>query len=220
MEGEIRMKLFTLCNGYKEHLPELLASVKDKLDLSVYMMKGPWQKRWWVDWQLEIAKRHENETIMFLDAYDMLFVGDADYVNSWDGELLHSTCKDCWPATSRKSKYPEIDSPWRFLNSGGTAGKGRAIREAIEWGNAHCPMPQPAYPRDTDQRFWTDVYLSGFGELDSRCEMWQDINMAKPGELGYDDKGVINLVHGTRPQFLHASAKTWGEIPECLLPSS
>jgi hypothetical protein len=118
-------------------------------------------------------------------------------------------------------------SPWCFVNGSGPAGHGKAIIEALEWGINNVPLKEPP---ETDQTFWTNVYLNGYGDLDQMCEMTQafwpvaegDFGMKDGrlhnGDFGMKDGRLHNLTTGTRPQFLHASGHSWAAIPDELLP--
>lgn len=210
------MKVLTMCNEYKPHLPELIESCDGKLDLHVTIKAGQWKWRTWLDWQVEMCERWPGELLVFLDAYDVLFVGDPDELEGLVSRqaLIHGTCKNSWPLPSRAPLYPADPSPWRFLNSCGPAGRSEDILRALKYGLI-CGFP--LHPQDIDQRFWGDLFLQGFGVLDTKCEIWQDLWSVEEGELGHKDGRLRNLITGSSPQFIHASAKTWHYIPKELL---
>lgn len=215
-------KVFTIATEMKPTLEALIKSCTGKVNLDLTMHSGKWDWGVWLDWQKEKCQENPDENMVFVDAYDTLFIGDAkeldEEVSRWD--LIHSTCKNCWPIPAREKFYPEVPGPWKYLNSCGPAGTGHAIERALDYGMSHFPYPHPLLNRDNDQRFWTDVYLSGYGELDWRCEIWQDLHLASDNDLGIKDGRIKNLVHNTWPQFLHASAHTWHRIPKELLDGS
>lgn len=175
-----------------------------------------------VQWQLAMATKCPNETLIIVDAYDTLFVGDADQLESMlEGEqLVYCASKVCWPDRDKESCYSGDHSLWRYLNGSVMAGKGFTIRKAIEWGLEHAPIKPPVndgrliYHEDNDQRFWTDVYLHGYGSLDTNCEIFQNLACIKDEEFALVDGKFLNTVTATNPQFIHAAAHTWNLIPK------
>jgi hypothetical protein len=213
------LKVLTIATEMKPTLEALVQSCHGKLDLEVTMHLGKWDWGIWLDWQMDRCRAHLDDHLVFVDAYDTLFVGDPGELENIVKKvhLIHSTCKNCWPIKSREKLYPYVPGPWKYLNSCGPAGRGRAILEGLEYGMAHFPYPHPELEWDVDQRFWTDVYLSGYGQLDYACQIWQDLHLASDTDLGIKDDRIKNLVFDTWPQFLHASAHTWHRIPKELL---
>jgi hypothetical protein len=209
-------KVLTIATELKPTLEALIRSCEGKVDLEVTFHPGKWDWGVWLDWQEEKSGDYWDSDLVFVDAYDTLFVGDPVELEALVGRqpLIHSTCKTCWPMPVRKPLYNDVPGPWKYLNSCGPAGTGQAIGRAITFGRQKHPYPHPDLPRDNDQRFWTDTYLHGWGELDWRCEIWQDMYLLEDGELGYKNGRIKNLVHNTWPQFIHASAGTWHFIPE------
>ena len=213
------MKICTVANEYTQHLPELIASCDGKLDLKVTLKAGYWNWGVWLDWQMETCKRYPDEMLVFMDAYDTLFVGDPDELEelvdyTFFHGFLHATCKECWPIADRAKHYPKSSTPWKYLNACGPAGYSDQILEALRHGMAYYPYPHPALPYDNDQRFWTDVFLDGYGALDNQCELWQDLHLIEEDEVAIKGGRICNLVTGSKPQFLHASAGSWHYIPE------
>ena len=213
------MKVLTIATELKPTLEKLVKSCEGKLDLEVTFHPGKWDWGVWLDWQDEKSSEYWDHSLVFVDAYDTLFVGGPDELERLVERqpLIHSTCKNCWPMPAREKFYPKVPGPWKFLNSCGPAGAGWAIGNALEYGMNTFPYPMPDLSRDNDQRFWTDVYLSWPGCLDWRCEIWQDLHLMETGEIVLKDGKAYNTVHNTYPQFLHASAGTWHLIPEELL---
>lgn len=75
----------------------------------------------------------EQEIILFTDGYDSFFLADEKeilekYKNSSD-RILFSAEMNCYPDTNLEKFYPAVNTPYRFLNSGGFIGKAGAIKE-------------------------------------------------------------------------------------------
>jgi hypothetical protein len=196
------------------------------------MESGPWSWKRKVEWELEWASRYPYDLFVFVDAFDMLFVGERSELEALvAAQPLVFSC-DCgpapWPDGLLADAYEarrKKESKWCWLNGSGPAGVGDAIAQAASWGLANVPFvpPRAGLPRGgTDQLFWTHVYLHGFGELDQQCRLSQVLFDAEnPQEggwvtphLGHKDGRVVNLLTGAKPQFIHATGQSWNAIPE------
>jgi hypothetical protein len=163
-------------------------------------------------WELEVAQAYPQTTIVFVDSWDMLFLGTRDELVEVlsDQSLLFHSEKVCWPHSYKANSYPAATSQWRFVNGTGPAGSADSISAAIEYGMSHFPLLGDGTGTfdvtiDNDQRFWTDVYLSGMGKLDTECRLSQSLVDAKNGDFTIRDGRLINNVTGTKPLFVHAN---------------
>jgi hypothetical protein len=206
-----------------------MKSLENVVPVDMHIETGPFYWGNVVDFELRQARRYPDDTLIFTDAYDMLFVGDAAELAEVvkDRPMLLGTTSVCWPHKEKAALYEAKDSKPKskfcYVSGGFIVGKGHEIEEAILYGNKHFPMRKPTgnrhlWDEDNDQRYWTDLYLAGYGELDYLCELHQHLFCVKEGDLGYKDKRVYNLVTGSKPQFLHAAGGTWNRIPKELLP--
>lgn len=222
---------------YASHLADdwrnCLGSIHGKLDYVVHLAdqcNWNWGRK--IDYQHKVACEDPEELLMFVDLWDMIFVGDPEELEAQIAALPRAMVPSgtkCWPEEEKTplfaERYPEITSPWRFVNGAGTIGRGDHIREAIEFGLSRYPVrpPVPGTPlhdhkiNDNDQRFWTDVYLDGRVDNDHQCMFVQQIIGLEPGQAQYNDKRLVNTVTGTRPQFIHASGHSWEHIPAELI---
>jgi hypothetical protein len=186
-----------------------------------------WNRK--IQWELETVEAHPDDTFVFIDALDFLFVGERDEL-----ERVVSSCPLLFACDCGSAPFPNPDlaewyakrrpklTDWCWLNGCGPAGNGKAIAEAIHFGMEHFP---PVKRLDTDQLFWSKVYLSGYGVLDQFClltqalyDMDQTDNCWITPHLGHKDGRVVNLLTGSKPQFLHASGQSWNAIPAELIP--
>ena len=205
------------------HYKELEDSCrKADVPLYAYIEVGPWTWRRKIEWELELCEQYPNDHFVFIDAFDYLFVGDVDELRSiamWYLLLFpvdRNEGKGPWPYGELEENFDnrrKIESPWNYLNGSGPTGQGKHIRDAIKFGFKHFPWMEHA----TDQIFWTHVYLNGWGELDQQVVLTHPLWGAEEGELGHKNGRVINMVTMSRPQFLHASGRTWSFIPRELL---
>jgi len=209
----MRVIVATAADAQKGYLCALSHQVHEAfVDFLYYDMKPfSWKKM--IDWKLQVASHYKDDLVIFVDAWDMLFLGTKqELVDKLAGRpITHFTEKLCWPDPEKCGLYPGISSPWRYVNGTGPAGLGKDIAAAIEEGNAHFPIKEYEVParldakQDNDQRFWTDVYLSGVGELDSNCHVHQSLVMGQTGDFRIKDGRLYNKVTGSAPCFVHAN---------------
>lgn len=219
----------------RDHLLALERSLARKdMPFFFFLESGPWVWKRKVEWELELTSKYPDDYFVFVDAFDVLFVGEKSETE----EIVRSTPL-MFPADCGEAPYP-LDklaalydarrsrlTPWCWVNGSGPSGLGRAIAEAAEWGLrkiAFIPA-SPRLPRGgTDQYFWGLVYLCQFGELDQQCKLTQVLyDTANPGEwvtphLGHKNGRIVNTLTGTMPQFIHATGNSWEVIPKELIP--
>lgn len=220
------LRVCTLMNRVEDHYPELEQSCLDR-DIMLYssVRTGSWSWLNKVLWQLDWCERYPGDTFVFIDSSDVLCVGERDELEEAANEydLLFQTDKNIgdgpWPL--RDSDNGEWDkrrikrTPWNYLNGSGPVGKGCYIAQAIKWQLKVEQFFEPG----TDQLFWQRCYLSGFGCLDQETKIAVPLWGIEHGvDLGIKDGRVLNLKTGTKPQFIHATGRTWAWIPEELKP--
>jgi len=184
-----------------------------------YMESLPWRWMRTVEWEMEVCRAHPKDHFIFVDTFDYLFVGEKDIVASilLKQDLLFSCDAGDEPYPSKHlAMYWGMGggSKWIWINGVGPSGKGEAICDSIRYGQTHFEIADS----ETDQTFWSNVYLDGWGLADRNCELTQTLLHAKEGELGIKDGRFHNHVTGSDPQFLHASGRTWNHIPKELVP--
>ena len=219
----------------QEHLLALERSLARKdMSFFFFLESGPWVWERKIEWELELTETHPDDHFVFIDAFDVLFVGEKEETEAIVQSIPLLFPADCgvapYPLERFAPLYEAIRprlTPWCWLNGSGPAGLGSAIAEAAVWGlkNIKLIQPSPRMPRGgTDQYFWSIVYLSEYGELDQQCRLTQVLyDTANPGEwvtphLGHKDGRVVNLLTGSRPQFIHATGNSWEVIPKGLIP--
>lgn len=173
-----------------------------------------------LEWELGFCRRHSGERVVFVDTEDFLMQGSAEELQAAVAAPLvfHAEAR-CWPEAWKADHYYQpCTTPFRYVNGTGPAGDCDAIAEAIEWGLANCPIRgrESSIFADNDQRFYTDVYLQGFGIVDSEQRLSVQLNAVDPATDYWidmtDGSGRLKLRwNGVRPVFVHcngASRKT------------
>jgi len=201
---------------YEERIPFLSQAIVD----------FSWKRR--IDESIEIALCHPDTFLIFLDAWDTMFLGTRKEIEaiSLTDYVTFAAQKYCWPDETRKTEYDAIQEnpgPWRYINSNPMAGKGWMIASALLYGRNHFPLAHhtnDVTKYDVDERLLTSLYLSEARErynirLDTNCELNQTFLGSHPGELWLEDGRVRNTIHNTKPVFVHFNGRT--NPPEALL---
>lgn len=224
-------RVCSLANRVGGRHQEMLLALERSLDRAgvpfyFYLESGPWSWRRKVEWEYELASAHPSDHFVFIDAFDYLFVGTREELE-WTVRQspLAFSCDagDApWPEPELAAAYDSRRTrltPWCWLNGSGPFGVGSAIAEAAKFGLDRFRW----MPAETDQTFWTRVYLHDFGQLDQACLMTQALyDTSAPDHvtphLAVKDGRLINLLTAARPQFIHATGHSWSAIPKELIP--
>jgi hypothetical protein len=96
----------------------------------------------------------EDHIVMFTDSYDVVLCASPQEIlkkfRSYKSEIVFSTEKTCWPDETILDQYPEVDSDYKYLNSGGFIGYANRILEIID---------TDINVEDDDQLFYTNIFL-------------------------------------------------------------
>lgn len=221
------LRVLTLCNRINGKYQDRYLALERSLMLAdvpfeATVRTGPWSWRKKVQWELEMCERYPDDHLVFIDTFDVLFVGDKDTLEEivTRQPLLFQADRGeaPWPVPAFAEAYEKrrkAISPWRWINGSGPAGRAEAIASAIRAG-ANFNFPESDLY--TDQFWWTQVYLAGYGELDQKCELALTLYYSEEGDYTLKDGKVHNNITGTSPQFIHASGHSWCWIPEELIP--
>ena len=175
-----------------------------------------------IQWEREVAYDHPSDIVCFVDAWDFLLQGTAQDIVAALGNnslLFHSEAA-CWPEPHKADLYPTAPTRYRYVNGTGPCGYGSDIVEAIDYGRAHFPIRgrESSMFADCDQRFWTDVFLSGRGAIDYDCKLSVSLNAVQPDEFTVSERR-LKLNSGVTPAFIHfngASKNTYSGLVEML----
>jgi len=144
--------------------------------------------------------------VIYLDAHDSLIVRPSGAIlkafEAMNHPLVFSAEKNCWPDAWKAFLYPEADTPWRFLNSGGFVGEAAVLREALRDLGSRIPSSLD------DQRWWTNRLLADPESirLDTRCEIFQTL-WGSMGDLALR-KEIYNRRTRTYPSIVHGNGWT------------
>jgi hypothetical protein len=100
---------------------------------------------------------HDDDIVLFTDAYDVIYCGDLSQIVSrflaMNIPILFGAETICNPDPGVSAKYPKTHTEQEFpyLNSGMFIGRAWALRE--------CMNGMAFSDSDDDQRFWTGLFL-------------------------------------------------------------
>lgn len=160
------------------------------------------------NWYGFLSKLHEtykylktsNHThFLYTDAWDTVALGPELKIP--DG-LLFSAERACYPHPEKASLYPEVSSPWKYVNGGGFCGEVAAFIKLYE---LHKPESEL-----NDQVWLTDMYLKGYDwiKLDTNCEIFQTVAFCPESDFEVEEGRIKNTVTGTKPLFFHGNGHT------------
>ena len=102
----------------------------------------------------------KNHIIMFTDSYDVVLLQNPQEILSkfrqFQRPIVFSAEKTCWPSSYLAEKYPESQTEYKYLNSGGFIGYVDSILELIK---------DEIGDKDDDQLYYTEKYLSSLAQF-------------------------------------------------------
>merc|ERR1719347_2381893 len=161
--------------------------------------------------ETEKLKDKEDTLVMFTDSYDVVIAAKKeailDQYDKFGANVVFGAENFCWPDASLKTKYPEIKTGMRFLNSGGFIGPASTIYQMLLDGGE-------IENTDDDQLFYTKIYLDEelkskhMIKLDHKAELFQNLNGEQENiELRFagNEPFVQNLVYNSMPKVIHGN---------------
>jgi hypothetical protein len=185
----------------------------------IYEKLSPFSWAGMVEWEYAVAAQYPRDTICFVDTWDFIMQGSAqDVIEALGGSylLFHSEAT-CWPEPHKADLFPESPTKARYLNGTGPCGTGEAIAEAISHGMRNFPIRgrEASIFADNDQRFWTDVFLSGWGRIDYYQALSVSMNATDFDEFKIVERKLV-LNTGITPAFVHANGASRGKYADIL----
>ena len=139
------------------------------------------------------------------------------YTDAWDTvalrgglvdipKLFFSSERACYPYADKAVLYPEVNSPFKYVNGGGFGGE---VSEFIKLYESHPPKDEM-----NDQVWLTNRYLDSLDSrnetditLDLFCEVFQTLGFCQTENFIFDS-GLKNTITNTYPYFLHGNGHT------------
>jgi hypothetical protein len=147
---------------------------------------------------------------LYTDAWDTVVV--RSNVQVPDGILI-SAERACYPYPEWASKYPEHESPWKYVNGGGWCGE---IAEFIRMYESKPPSTEL-----NDQVWLSERFLAGWGRLDYECKIFQTLGFCPPTDFGQTSDHIFyNHITESAPFFIHGNGHTPMDKIYKLLPTT
>ena len=160
-----------------------------------------------MNWNKDLLTR---TTVLFTDSYDVITLTNSCEIltkfNSIcdNNTVLFSAEKGCWPLKQLDIFYPEVESEYKFLNSGGFIGNAEKILDLLEKKIENC---------EDDQLYYTKIFLFDNKidnsinkiKLDYSCEIFQTLNGAFYDIDIVNKTRIFNKYTNTFPCLLHGN---------------
>jgi hypothetical protein len=215
----VKAKLITFCNDPLYKGLQWLTKSLDKYGWDYKHLHGVWKG--FGSKHLELAKYIQKELpsdythVFVVDAFDVCVLGTMEEAIKTLGsnDFIFNAEKNCYPNGSLASRYPSVNSEYKYLNGGMVYAKKELYLDSVK----------KLQNEDNDQLFFSHLYvdktkfsgLEWFGEsytseiaLDSGCKVFQCYSFFRESEFEYKDGRLLNVVHGTRPVLIHGNGKT------------
>uniref|UniRef100_A0A3Q4B8Z0 procollagen-lysine 5-dioxygenase n=1 Tax=Mola mola TaxID=94237 RepID=A0A3Q4B8Z0_MOLML len=174
---------------------------------------GGGQKVRWLKKELLRHADRKDLVIMFVDSYDVILASGPEELLYKFSRLGHRVVFSaegfCWPDQRLASKYPEVHSGKRYLNSGGFIGFAVELSTIVQ---------QWKYKdNDDDQLFYTRIYLDKTQRtkfnmtLDHRSRIFQNLNGAVDEVVLKFERAKVrarNVAYDTLPVVIHGNGPT------------
>jgi hypothetical protein len=151
----------------------------------------------------------DDHIVLFTDSYDVVFFEGCKEILSRfrqsDAQILFSTEKTCWPDESLSEQYPEVDTDYRYLNSGGFIGYANQILNIID---------EDIDITYDDQLFYTEKFFEyneedpNFIKLDYDRNIFQTLNLGVE-DVEFKENKCFNVESGQNICVLHANGPSW-----------
>jgi len=174
-----------------------------------------------------------DDLVMFVDGYDVLFCADSkEIINKFENmnipsdTVLFSAERVCWPVKSpyenlcsnayKRDGLPEIQTPYKYLNSGMYMGRVGAIRDIISKRLGEIE------PGTDDQGFYAENYTGDARKIviDSDSTIFQNLVEEPEGNIMFlpNEKRWKNLTTNTRPSVLQGNGPSKNELFDVMWP--
>lgn len=146
-----------------------------------------------------LESKCKEEIILVTDAYDTFFLADEkEIIEKYKGfgkDIVFSAEMNCWPDLVLAKEYPEVSTPFKYLNSGAFIGKTETIYNCLTSHYEEITNMKDLSSAGylwSNQIIWSYIFLKTDKiELDSSCEIFYTTSSSK---IDYNIPG-INLNH-------------------------
>lgn len=184
-----------------------------------------------------LKRRFEDGTIncdllLFIDCWDVLFLRDpAMAIDCWQhygGEILFNAEKNLFPRTDLLDRYPDLGTPYRFLNSGVFIGAAGSVYNLLKEMNLDSipddHQKNGVWHHENDQAYFLEAFTTSQMDLslDHNCILCQTLHGVDESEVEITrldgELAIQNKLTNSFPVMAHANGggKTGPIMPELL----
>ncbi|BCS82883.1 putative procollagen-lysine2-oxoglutarate dioxygenase [Cotonvirus japonicus] len=145
----------------------------------------------------------DNKLLVICDTFDVIpLAGYQEIVDKFnmicgENNILVASEKICWPDAKLASSYPQVNTKYKYLNSGTFIGYRNVIYDILKDSNIS--------DTDDDQLLLTNKFLSGERIiLDYKCELFQAMYKCDEDLIVHKNR-VFNKYTNTYPVFIHGN---------------
>jgi hypothetical protein len=103
----------------------------------------------------------DDDVVVFTDGYDVIYADNLETIlerfEGFGSQVVFSAESVCWPHAEWADRFPESETPYRYLNSGTYVGKAAALKRIMEW--------EPIADDADDQAYCQEVFFSGLYDI-------------------------------------------------------
>lgn len=199
--GICKIKYLTFSTRQDEGLDELIRSWK-RHNLDFHVIEGEWKGFGTkIIETYNYVKYLDNYThFIFVDAYDVIFLGDPEPLIKYQDHVIISCEKACWPDATLESKYTD-GGIWKYPNSGSYFAPIDLFIKIFD--------ENPIEFKDDDQLWFHKVILRNDYKIlrDTNCTIFQSIAFEEEGDFEYEGS-FKNKKKDSYPVVIHGNGKT------------
>jgi hypothetical protein len=168
---------------------------------------------------------------LFADCWDLVFTKNLEEIlelfKTFNTEIVFNAERNLFPRGDLLNLYPEVGTPYRFLNSGFFVGITESIIGLLDSMDLNripddFRKSDGSWHHENDQAYFLEIFTKQPVpmKLDTNCLIAQTLHGEELKDFCFDNKGCKNLITGTYPVVWHANGggKT-GEIMPKILDS-
>lgn len=178
-----------------------------------------------------IYDKNDNDIILFVDGYDVLFTGTKDEIikkykilEMQNGKcIVFSSENVCWPDSTLSDKYPKFeDTQYKYLNSGTYIGSVKTFKDILS--KSLYNITDTDLKKMDDQLFFTNLYLANSSKkiivLDHYNTIFNCIS-GREGDLEYHslEKKWYNKNTQTYPLIFHGNGDSIKFLVDKIYPT-
>lgn len=173
------------------------------------------------------------EILIFSNCFDVVFTAPPDEVAvRWkyihgDDVVTFNAEKGLFPRGDLAHAFPDLGSPWRYLNSGLYIGRPERILAMLDMMNldditddhpAQSPLHGDGQVNTNDQGWFQFLFAAARDspvqlDLDVHCDVFQSFSACTFEEFDLSQKDkIVNRVTGTSPLVLHLNGASKNEM--------